>query len=179
MRRCRDSDDKAYEGGEQGAKDEGEAGLRPVGEVGGRHGADGCGTVDWNSEELGCCGCIAQLVDDGWQEERDSEEWDPDANVHDCGDVDLPVLEGGFDVLPSQLLGRRRAGLRADGALVAQFVDDEDTLSGGEKGSGARVVVDDEEGDHGNEDCHDTLENEDPAPAVEATYSIHFGDGKC
>ncbi|CCC11857.1 unnamed protein product [Sordaria macrospora k-hell] len=84
-------------------------------------------------------------------------------------DPDLPVLEGSLEVLDVELIGKGRT-------IELETVGDLLTLRRLEKLGGLRVVVHGEVGDDGNDESQDTLQDEEPAPSIVATNTLHLQD---
>lgn len=93
-----DGDDEADQDGRHGSEDEvpsvTAALHRAVGEVAHGDGEDGREDVHGHGEQLGRGRFVAEVFDDGGQEEGDAVQRAHNAPVHQDADVDLPVGEG-------------------------------------------------------------------------------------
>lgn len=112
---------------------------------------------------------VAETLDNGGQEDGDGVERGVDADGDDHVDPDLPVLEGITEELPLELI-------RENGSVLFEAADDLLALSVAEELGSVGVVVHDEEGHDSEAESDETLEDEDPGPAVETTNTVHLHD---
>ena len=62
---------------------------------------------------MGRGSCVAEIVDDGWEEQADAVERADDAPVHEEAEIELPVCQSADDELPLEMvrLGDQAAGI--------------------------------------------------------------------
>lgn len=99
--------------------------------------------VWWYCHKLSRFVGVTHDFDDGWKEERDRVEWGVDADGDQHVDVDLPVLEGGVEVLDVEVVGKRVA-------ILLETALNLDTLNWCKEFGGARVIVDSPVSDSSN-----------------------------
>jgi len=146
------------------------AGL--VGDVTDGHGQDGGGCVRRHGEELGPRGRVAQVFDDGGQEEREGVQRPVGAHVDDGRQPGLPVLDGGPEVGHLELL------VLGAGLLIGlEPTDDAGPVDVGQEGGLVREVVHHPEGGDPDEHGQEAFEDEDPGPAALAADAAHQADG--
>jgi len=158
---------------EEGDEDVAEAALAgPVGDVTDGDGQDGGGGVGGHGEELGARGGVAQVVDDGGQEEGEGVQRPVGAHVDDGGEPGLPVLDGGPEI------GQLERLVLGAGLLVhLEPADDAGPVDVGEEGGLVREVVHHPEGGDPDDHRHEAFEDEDPGPAALAAHAAHQADG--
>lgn len=77
----------------------------------------------------------------------------------------MPVGESLLDETPFEMVGLGNHATRAFGSLVLETVGAPGALFDGEEAGGVWEVVHDEEGDDGDDDGEEALEDEDPSPS--------------
>ena len=168
----------SQEHGETGDTQEGDADIAEaalaglVGDVTDGDGQDGGGGVGWHREELGPRGRVAQIADDGRQEEREGVQRPVGAHVDDGRQPGLPVLDGGPEVGQLELL------VLGAGLLVhLESADDTGPVDVREEAGLVREVVYHPEGNESDDDGQEAFEDEDPSPAALAPDATHQADG--
>lgn len=106
-------------------------------------------------------------------------------------DPDLPVPEGLPDIDPGELFslcdlnpGDTANGIRLGTILgvslplILKTENDEVTLLLSQKSSCLGEIVQEPEGEKGDDDGGDALEDKDPPPTFETSNTVHLGDSK-
>lgn len=103
--------------------------------------------------------------------------------VHEKVKPDLPVLESlphkpPLEVLSLCNLHRPLVGLRGRLPLILEAIDDKLALLLGQEACRLGEVVQEEEGGGRDDHGDNSLEDEDPAPALETANAVHLGDAE-
>lgn len=126
--------------------------------------------VWWYGHKLSLLVGMAHDFDDGWKEERDRVEWGVDADGDQHVDVNLPVLEGGVEILDVEVVGERVA-------IFLETALNLDTLNWGKELGRAWVIVDSPVSNASNGESQETLKDENPSIAEisSCTFEVRVG----
>lgn len=182
--RDRKQADKSEQRNAVRTNDERPARLVSVGEHRKEYRAGHPDEVDGDREQLGICGRVTKLEDDGGRRVREAVQTDAVAPVDDDGQVDLPVRQGGAEVSPLEtIVGANLAGRCA--CVLSEAADDKVPFGWGEEARRLRRVRERPVQGAPDHDGGHAFEDEDPTPAAETSDAIHLFDserqqaGKC
>lgn len=152
--------------------------LDAVGPETDNNGSDGGDGIGRHTEQLvlddGVLLGEMHVGDDGGQEQTEGVERHERTSVDQHADIGLPVLERSPDRIGLEVL-------IVGGSLLitSKAVQDTSTILGGQEFGFGGEVVDHPEGKGGDDDGDETLEDEDPPPALEAGNAVHVLNGGC
>lgn len=156
--------------------DEGEAPLETIRVLAGDIGADSPDGVRRDREQLCVRGRVAHVLDDARHGELQAEVGPGGAPVDDGTQVELVVGEDGAEDGPRELLALARDVVPAVAELLAE--QQEALLVIVEPVAQFRLVDEYKGHQAPEDDCDDTLYDEDPAPARVAADPVHLDNPK-
>ena len=183
-----EEDDVADDGDCAGCNCEGCSNSRFCGDPRDGDGDNGCEAVRWNGEELCLVGAVAEGDDDcglgdvsrgqPWirytnQEERKSVQRQTHGMVCEAIKPDLGVFQGDGNILPCEAFMRR--GIIVECEAFCKHV----LLISGQEGACFWVVRDEEVRRTSDQNGRDSLENENPFPAIKASNALHVSNSPC
>lgn len=174
--RDRQFGNEAHDRDREAAHEEWRALLDPIGPEGDDHSGQQRGNVDGDGHQLRIGRGIAEILDHGRHRRSKSVRSDAAAPERDDGQPYTPVLEPGLDVRQADLVGVRDAARPGTG-VQCDAVDNELALALGQELGGLGLVGKQEVKGERDGDRSQTFENEDPFPASQAGYAVHFLDG--
>lgn len=96
----------------------------------------------------------------------------------DQTNIDLRVHESSPHISPLKSVGLRNLLRHGRGALVAKTMHHPCPFFRRKERGGIGEIIQGPERDHAHHDSQQSLQNENPTPALVATDAIHFGDGE-
>lgn len=151
--------------------------LQLIGEPGLAHTPDSSNNVNGDGEELGLGGGVAEVLDNGGQEEGDGVKRTDDTPEESEMQPGLDILEGVPEVLGVHGIILGNGGGRGL-TIKLDSVHDELSLFLGQELGGLGVIVEGEVSNEANDDGGDTLKDENPSPALKASNTSHLGDSE-